>query len=252
MDDWFDWNGVRCTTYGMHALSQPSVISPMERSEPIQIPGRSGSLTFLEGTNIFDDLVLACSCIIDDPYLLAYDSDVTRILAITKWLKGSGKVKFANRPNGFYQARIVNQMSFDKIMRGQKHLSFQVQFSCKPSFYLDSGVPPVTITTSPYDLTNLGNIESEPLLKVIGTGEGTISVGGKSMLITSLNGLQYLMLDSEARIAYKGVFGLPADPLTLLGTRAVGDWISLPTGVSSLTFAGGITSIGLVPRWRTI
>ena len=43
--DWFEWNGVKCTQYGMHVLQQPSFIRPAERAEYVEIPGKAGSLS---------------------------------------------------------------------------------------------------------------------------------------------------------------------------------------------------------------
>ena len=36
--DWFEWNGVRCTEYGMHVLGQPSIISAAERVSNVKFP----------------------------------------------------------------------------------------------------------------------------------------------------------------------------------------------------------------------
>lgn len=69
------------------------------------VPGRSGSLTQLEGDDIYDDMVLTATCLIADP---------SRIQEIAAWLRGSGIVTFANRQGGFYHARIVNQISFER------------------------------------------------------------------------------------------------------------------------------------------
>lgn len=29
--DWFRWNGVKCTEYGLHVLEQPTLLRPKER-----------------------------------------------------------------------------------------------------------------------------------------------------------------------------------------------------------------------------
>ena len=56
MMDWFEWNGVRCTQYGIHVLEQPSITIPSERVTFTDVPGRSGSLTQLEGDDVYDDI----------------------------------------------------------------------------------------------------------------------------------------------------------------------------------------------------
>ena len=126
MNDWFSWNGVKCTEHGIHVLEQPPVTIPAERATFTNIPGKPGSLTTLEGDDVYDDLILTAQCMISDP---------SSIRTIASYLKGSGKVAFANRPGGFYFARIVNQIPFEKILRGNPHRSFAVNFRCKPFWY---------------------------------------------------------------------------------------------------------------------
>ena len=78
----------------------------------MDVPGRSGSLTVLEGDAVYDDLVLTAQCIVEN---------TERYAEIAAYLKGSGKVTFANRPEGYYEARITNQIPFEKILRGNPH-----------------------------------------------------------------------------------------------------------------------------------
>ena len=112
MNDWFSWNGKKCTEYGIHVLEQPPITIPAERATFTNVPGRPGSLTTLEGDDVYDDLILTAQCMISDP---------SRISDIAAYLKGSSTVTFANRPGGFYFARIVNQIPFEKILRGNPH-----------------------------------------------------------------------------------------------------------------------------------
>ena len=58
MNDWFSWNGVKCTEYGIHVLEQPPITIPAERATFTNTPGRPGSLTTLEGDDVYDDLIL--------------------------------------------------------------------------------------------------------------------------------------------------------------------------------------------------
>lgn len=432
--DWFEWNGVKCTNYGMHVLQQPSYIRPAERVEYKEIPGRAGSLTLLEGEDVYDDISLACTCVIDDPQVdilagsgrnllknssfsenfdewavdhnpdrveittidgyqcchisgsigkkitvaqnifnairddpigqkytfsvdvklvnavtgsknpflclyvdgrtpngngssiwngtrpkehelmrynnlgwtrvqhtfnfvnpLSYSAtahvygqdfsgdlyfknlklekgpyatpwtpdqeyppvvEASRVASICSWLRGYGKVKFATDDTSYYEARVENQISFDKIVAGNPHRSFQVQFRCKPFRRLDSGDKAITVTTSPYTLKNLGNIPSLPLLKVYAGSsdvtDATIMIGSSTMIINSLEKNSYVMIDCEAKKAYRGSRGSASDPLTLLGTRVTGEWMKIPTGTSYVSFTGGISKIEITPRWRCL
>lgn len=245
--DWFEWNGVKCTNYGMHVLQQPSFVRPAERVEYKEIPGKAGSLTLLQGEDVYEDISLACTCVIDDP---------SAVQNICGWLRGYGKVKFATNSSGYYEARIENQISFDKIVAGNPHRSFQVQFRCKPFRRLTSGDETITVESSPHALTNLGNVPSLPLLKIFANSSGitdaTIMIGLSTMIINSLENSSYIMIDCEAKKAYRGSRGSATDPLTLLGTRVTGEWMKIPTGNSFLSFTGGISKIEITPRWRCL
>lgn len=161
MNDWFEWNGVKCTEYGIHVSEHPVLTIPNERVTFTDVPGRSGSLTMLEGDMVYDDMVLSCTCFIADP---------ARIPEIAAWLRGSGMVTFANRQGGFYYAHVTNQIPFEKILRGNPHRSFAVTFRCKPFFYLNR-MEPITITTSGSFVTNPGTVPAEPVITVYGTGD---------------------------------------------------------------------------------
>lgn len=125
--DWFKWNGVKCTDYGMHVLIQPTIVTPSERVNNESIPGRSGSLTIRESATddefVFDDINLSCNCVIDDSYAIVEDPikgpiKVDQIAKISEWLRGNGNVIFPIRPEGFYKARVSNQISFAQILKG--------------------------------------------------------------------------------------------------------------------------------------
>ena len=80
MQDYFLWNGVDCRTYGIHVTEQPPITIPAERSTQTNVPGRPGSLTQLEGEDVYDDMILTATCFISDP---------AQIPAIAAW-KSSG------------------------------------------------------------------------------------------------------------------------------------------------------------------
>ena len=66
MKDWFTWKGKRCTEYGIRVVRQPDIVRPQERITFTTVPGRSGSLTTLEGDDVYDDILLTVECVIRD------------------------------------------------------------------------------------------------------------------------------------------------------------------------------------------
>ena len=229
MMDWFEWNGVRCTQYGIHVLEQPPVTIPSERVTFTDVPGRSGSLTQMEGDDVYDDMVLTATCLITDP---------SRIPEIAAWLRGSGTVTFANRQGGFYHARVINQIPFEKILRGNPHRSFAINFRCKPFWYL-SDVEPITLTTSGTFITNPGGVASEPVITVYGYGEITLMVG---MTITGLEIADKITLDTPLMEAYVGA--------TSMNSCMSGDFPLLEVGDNEIVLGTNVTKVIITPNFR--
>lgn len=230
MRDWFIWNGVRCTEYGITVLEQPVFTIPAERATFTDVPGRSGSLTATEGDFIYDDIILAATCIVQDS---------TRLSEIAGWLRGSGKVTFADRDGGFYYARIVDQIPFEKILRGNQHRTFIVHFRCKPFWYVDP-TDPITITTSGTFVQNPGNVPSEPVITLTGSGNITLMVGKSIVEIFDLNGS--ITIDSQLRETYNAA--------TSLNEYMSGDFPILLPGANPISWNGDVSSILLQPNWR--
>ena len=229
MNDWFEWNGVRCTEHGIHVSEQPPVTLPSERATFTNVPGRSGSLTTLEGNEVYDDLLLTATCFISDP---------SRIPDIAAWLRGSGTVTFANRQGGFYHARIVNQISFEKILRGNPHRSFAVNFRCQPFWYM-TDVQTITLTTSGTFITNPGSVSSDPVITVYGNGEVTLMVG---MTIVELDVSGSITLDTPLMEAYSGS--------TSMNSAMSGDFPVLLPGQNAISWTGNVTKVEILPNWR--
>lgn len=229
MNDWFLWKGQKCTELGIHVSEQPPITIPSERATFTNVPGRSGSLTTLEGDDVYDDLLLTATCFISAP---------SRIPEITAWLRGSGTVTFANRQGGFYHARIVNQISFEKILRGNPHRSFAVNFRCKPFWYAND-VQPITLTTSGTFITNPGSVFSEPVITVYGSGEVTLMVG---MTITELEITDKITLDTPLMEAYVGA--------TSMNNCMSGDFPVLLLGQNAVSWTGSVTKVEIQPNWR--
>lgn len=232
MNDWFEWNGVRSTEYGVYVLEQPPLTLPAERATFTVVPGRSGSLTTLEGDDVYDDLILTATCIIDNP---------ARIPEICAWLRGGGTVTFANREGGFYYARVVNQIPFEKILRGNPHRSFAVNFRCKPFWYQD-GVENITLTASGTFVTNPGTVASEPIITVTGGGEITLMVGAYIVELDDINGS--ITLDTPLMEAYSGVASM--------NNCMSGDFPLLEPGQNAVSWSGSVTKVEIVPNWRNL
>ena len=231
MNDWFEWNGVRCTDLGIHVTEQPIITIPNERSTFSAVPGRSGTLTTLEGDEVYDDMILTATCIIDSP---------ERIPEIAAWLKGSGTVTFASRQGGFYYARVVNQIPFEKVLRGNPHRSFAVNFRCQPFFHLDSAN--ITVTSSGTFIANPGTLAAEPVVQVTLGSDAEIAIGGYLFELTGVTGT--VTIDTPKLECYQNY--------TSKNSCLSGDYPLIPAAGAYVTWTGDISKIVITPNWRTL
>ena len=230
MNDWFEWNGVRCTEYGIHVSEQPPRTIPEQRVTQLIVPGRSGSLNLLEGDDVYNDLVLTATCFITDP---------ARIPDIAAWLWGSGTVAFANRRGGFYYAWIANQIPFEKILRGNPHCSFAVNFRCFPFWYAEEEAR-FELTASGQFIENPGTVPAEPVITVLGSGEITLMV---DQTIVELDGIEEnITIDSTLQEAYTGT--------SLCNDCMSGDFPLLKPGANAVSWSGDVSKVILTVRWR--
>ena len=230
MQDYFIWNGVDCRTYGIHVSEQPPITIPLERSTQTNVPGRPGSLTQLEGDDVYDDMILTAACFITDP---------AQIPAIAGWLKGSGTVTFANRTGGHYKARVANQIPFEKVMRGRSHCTFAVNFRCFPFWYLED-VQDIMLTSSGQFITNPGSVYAEPIITVYGSGDIALMINGTITELTDIS--ESITVDTVLKEAYKGT--------NLLNDHMSGDYPVLKSGSNSVVWTGVVTRVVIRPNWR--
>lgn len=232
MKDWFTWKGKRCTEYGIRVVRQPDIVRPQERITFTTVPGRSGSLTTLEGDDVYDDILLTVECVI---------RDLNRLDEIIKYLKGYDKVTFANRQGGFYHAHIVNQISFEQVLRGNPHRRFVISFRCQPFFYL-TGVPKITISASGTTVENPGTMFSEPVIQVTLTGDAQVTIGSSYIELQGVTG--QVTIDTPLKEVYKNY--------SSLSNHMTGEFPVLHSGQNLISWTGGVTQIVITPNWRVL
>ena len=236
IQDWFEWNGVRCTAYGIHVTELPPVTVPEERVTFTDVPGLSGSLTTLEGENVYRDLTMTARCVIPDE---------SRLPEITGWLRGGGQVTFANRPGGFYKARITNQIPFERIVRGRPNREFVVNFRCQPFWYVQ-GTSDLVVTTSGTRITNPGTVTSAPVIAVQGSGNVSLMIGAQLVMLNGLVSGTPIILDTVLQEAYSVTNGLT----TSQNSKMTGDFFLLQPGYSTVSWSGSVTKVTITPHWR--
>ena len=226
-------NGKRSTDYtGLLISSLPPVSKPMMRTSIEQIDGRDGDVVTKLGYAAYDKTV---------EIGLFGRFDVDRVI---RYFDSEGTVVFSNEVDKYYRYQILQEISFERLIRFRKA---SVVFHVQPYKY--SAVQR-TLTFEPdgetsMTVTNTGNVGAPPVITVYGTGDAVLFLNGTLVMTMALGEGPYITVDAEALNAYAG---------DVLKNRSVtGDYrkLSLDPGPNTVSWTGDVTKIEIsrYSRW---
>ena len=226
----FTWNGVSSRDMGIYLREMPEIVRPEERIQHVTIPGRAGELTQTEGADVYNSYIQTIP-------IAVYTEAAVR--AAEAWLRGAGSVSFGGQPDLKQNARVINAVTFQKHSRGSVYWDAQVQFYCEPLKSKVTTEADIELTESG-TVNNPGDVTAFPRIVIDGSGDITISAGGKSI---SLTGIQTgTVVDCETGwVIYNNA--------ALAGVYT-GNFPELPAGDSMVSFTGNVTKLTITPRWR--
>lgn len=226
------FNGVTAASKGVIVVDYPPYVKPQSRVKVLTIPGRNGSLTIDE--EAYENIELECRCVA---------LPTANIESISDWLTGSGDLILGNASDKSLKARVDGQISFDKIVSGHQHRGFTIPFVCQPGRYVHPPVDDIVRTTTG-TVTNPGTMPSQPKIKVVATGEITLTVGTSIMLINGPETEWTLVIDSELMDCFDGTMTI------LRNDWMTGDFPLLNPGANAVNWSGTVASVTITPRWR--
>ena len=228
------WAGQSSDDLRMVVEHYPEQPRPQQRYEVQTMPGRNGELLLAE--NAYNNYTQPY-----DVYLSAERIGLPRAArAVAAWLcapTGYQRLEDSYEPDVFRLAYFSGPLDISNVLNRFGRAT--LEFNCKPQRWLKEGEQTVTLTQSGAVLYNPG-MEALPLITVYGTGPGTLTAGGRTVQIKSLDGS--LTLDSEIQDAYKGT-------LNKNSTISAPEFPALPPGESAVAWTGGIQRVEIVPRW---
>lgn len=225
------FNGSTSASKDVTVLTYPDIVKPTLRVETVKIPGRHGEVTLID-TPAYESRLLECECAV---------SDVSKISAASAWLTGRGLLILGNDPTYAYDAVVVDEIRFSRVLRGHGHHKFTVPFLCHPLKRLASTEADITLAVGG-NVTNPGHVTSRPKVVVTGTGNITLMMGETITTLTGVSGA--IVIDSDAGIATN------LDGTANASRLVSGDWPTLLPGVNAVSWTGTVTSVVITPRWR--
>lgn len=234
-DAWFSFNGVRSDDMRVYMLGLPTRPSTAQDGERKDVPGVAGGLWVTDGGYRRVKVSVQLEA-----------GDGADIDAVNAWLTGDGDLVFGDEPNRAYRATI-NTSADRSHTRRRLNRTWKQSFDCDPFRYLYPAADMIAIANPSTKITNPGTVRSAPLIKVNGSGDGTLMIGRSTMLLSDMDAPVYI--DCEAKMAFTGD-GTTESPRLLATQKITGDWIEIAPGDSYVVFSGGITGVSIAPRWR--
>ena len=242
--NYFIYNGINSADMGVRISSKNIFSAPKYDLKFESIPGRDGDLISPNGR--FPNTTISYTCFIPAKSIQELADKVT---ALKCWLY--------NEPDRYHTLSDSYDTSFFRkaVFNNKLDISdeinkigvFTVNFTCHPMRFSYTGQAKSIYTASPFTLINPFPFEAKPYLKINGRGTGTVTIQSDSSTkvwnFTTLNG--YTECDSELMNFYHDT-ELKNDTVSGEG------FPSFVYGNNTIAFDGGITSIEVIPRWKSI
>lgn len=229
---WFDGKSSEDVKVFVEAYPQRTI--PARKFEAVSVPGRSGDVIFPQ--DAFENYEQIYSV-----YISAEKTKLHNMAGkVIEWLAQSGykRLEDSYEPDiyrmAYYTGGTSIESFFDEFGRAE------ISFNCMPQRWLIEGERAISLTKN-MKLTNPTIYPAKPKIKVTGSGNGTLTVGGQVITLTGIS--SYLIIDSETMNCYK--------ESTNENRKMSGKFPEL-SGTTQITWSGGITAVEITPRWYRI
>lgn len=229
--EYFFYKGIDSRTVkGVIVTELPPITKPKLRVQTTTIDGRDGSIVTPLGYEAYTKTLKIG---------LTRGFDVDNIIA---WLSGSGTLQMSNEIDKYYNAQVIEQIDYDKLLRFK---TATVKFLVQPFKYSSIERMKTFTTTgqSSVEIRNAGNVVAKPLITLYGTGVINVSLNGLQKFTLNFGSDTAITLDSVEQEAYNG---------NILKNRQMdGDFLELAVGKNTITWTGYVDKIEIThfSRW---
>jgi phage-related protein len=232
---------------------------PLRSVEQIAVPGLAGDL--LIDNNRFENIMVEYDCYIQ-PANGETLAQTCRYIKNWLYFVDAGQTGYKYLTDTYdpdYRREAVYTGEFDLEQWAYEIGYVPVIFNCKP---FKTRINPASVTlTAAGSLTNPETFDALPNLRVYGSGAGVLNVGDSIITISAID--EYIDINCELKYAYKGSTALGSRitlnaagyPVLSASQPSTGNSItsSVTTGgITNISWSGGITSVVVTPRWRTL
>ena len=231
------FNGISSQDLHIQVQTEPDYDFPEKDYEVTHVPGRNGDIVIDQGSwqNVSRKYNLAM-----DAVKISYTEVASKLVQWLHSASGYARLEDSYEPDFYRMAMYKDSGSISNIYN--KAGQIEVEFTCKPQRYFKSGEVADIFTTST-EYRNPTDFPAKPLIKIHGSGSGTVGIGTYTVTINDI--LDGMIVDSEQQDTYK-------DKTNCNSRVSIAEYPKLVSGNNAISFSGGVTSIEIIPRWWTL
>lgn len=233
---YFNYRGKSSRDFCLKIKEINNLSSPSRALDIHEVLGRNGELIIDNGN--YNNFHLQIECFIDGrPERNGKELSLAELAdELKSWLQTSfeySPIQIEGQ-DFYYEGYCDNSLDIKELFTNFGEVL--ITFNCKPYRKKDSDK--ITITQSGTTIAN-EHMDSEPYVKVYGTGDITLTIGDQTIKLVNVE--NYIELDSELMNCFKDNVNQ--------NNRMIGDFPLLRKGDNSVTWSGKVTKIEIEPRW---
>lgn len=231
------FNGISSQDLHIQVQTEPDYDFPEKDYEVTHVPGRNGDIVIDQGSwqNVSRKYNLAM-----DAGKISYTEVASKLVQWLHSASGYARLEDSYEPDFYRMAMYKDSGSITNIYN--KAGQIEVEFTCKPQRYFKSGEV-ADIFTASTEYRNPTDFPAKPLIKIHGSGSGTVGIGTYTVTINDI--VDGMIVDCEQQDTYK-------DQTNCNSKVYILEYPKLVAGNNAITLSGGVTSIEIIPRWWTL
>ena len=232
------WAGTSNKDVGMIIEHYPSVVLPNRSQEVQKVPGRNGDIVLPNGS--FENYEQSYSAFLDARNIGKLEQVMPKVVDWLLGNEGYQRLEDSYFPDVYRMAFYSGGSEFVSLFN--EYGEGTLTFNCAPEKYYKTGEWPIVMSQNQV-LLNPSSFAASPLIKVTGSGSGSLMFNGTGITISNIG--TSVMIDVKLHKAYNGT--------TNRNNTITGNYEDLMLGKSTtVTWSGGVTSVEITPRWWTI
>lgn len=241
MRNYFTIDNITSKSKGLYISGGATYNSPNRKLNFVTVVGKNGDIILDDGQ--YENIQITYPAFMIGVTAQTMEERTRNIANWLRQYKQYVKILDTYKPN-YYRMGVPSGAIDWELAAAARVAETTLAFNCKPQLFFVSGDTEQTFSSNG-TITNPSIEASKPLLRVYGSGSGTLIIGNYRLDIMDIVG--YVDINTEVRYAYKGNQNLNEK---VTAADAI-NYMQIDSGAQSVQMSGGVTSVKITPKWWT-